>query len=155
MHVYDLQKKDMAVSLVKQKSIYAPEKICSAEKIAELMINYFDLDKKAYEMMYVIGLDAAGNPLGISMVSQGGTDCSLCLPYTVFTRVLLMGVSNFILVHNHPGGNISPSKADDEVTKRMLEGAKLLELDFLDHVIIGSNRDFFSFREQGLILNRG
>lgn len=151
MNVYDLQKRDMVVSLIKQKSIYTPEKIISTEKVANLMINYFDLDKKVYEVMYVIGLDATGNPLGISMVSQGGTDCSLCLPYTIFTRVLLMGVSRFILVHNHPGGSISPSKADSEATKKVLEGAKLLELDFVDHVIIGSNRDFFSFREYGLI----
>lgn len=139
------------MSLVKQKSIYTPEKITSTKNVTNLMINHFGLDRKAYEVMYVIGLDASGSPIGVSQVSQGGTDYSLCMPYTIFTRVLLMGVSRFILVHNHPGGSVSPSKQDCTVTTQLLDGAKLLGLDFVDHVIIDCNADYYSFRESGLL----
>ena len=55
----------------------------------------------------------------------------------IFEETIKTGMSKFILVHNHPSGDATPSNQDIELTKRIEEGAKLLELDFLDHIVIG------------------
>lgn len=57
----------------------------------------------------------------------------------LFKTILLSNSSKFILVHNHPSGNVQPSKNDYEITKKILEVSKLLDLQFLDHIVIGDN----------------
>jgi DNA repair protein RadC len=56
----------------------------------------------------------------------------------------------FVLVHNHPSGATKPSQADLRITKRVAAAAQILQINFLDHVIVG--RGFFSFKEAGLLL---
>lgn len=56
----------------------------------------------------------------------------------IFEETIKTGMSKFILVHNHPSGDVTPSAKDLELTKKIEEGAKLLELQFLDHIIIGN-----------------
>lgn len=55
----------------------------------------------------------------------------------IFEETIKTGMSKFILVHNHPSGDATPSMQDIELTKRIEEGAKLLELQLLDHIVIG------------------
>lgn len=122
--------------------------------VVTFMCEAFKVEKKAYENLYLLCMNTDGTPVAVMKLSQGGLDCSLTLPYGIFTRVLLSGVRNFILVHNHLSGSVSPSADDFTVTSRIAEGAKLLELDLQDHIIIGSKDgcvDFFSFLEHGKI----
>ena len=71
----------------------------------------------------------------------------------------MAGAYGFVLAHNHPSGDSSPSDADRAITRRIREAADILNVNFLDHVIIGSanmltdgtDRGFFSFREHGLL----
>jgi DNA repair protein RadC len=68
---------------------------------------------------------------------------------------LLEHPHSFILVHNHPSGDPSPSEADMRLTRRILEGSRILQLHLLDHVIIGApapgRNSYFSFKEGGVI----
>jgi DNA repair protein RadC len=70
--------------------------------------------------------------------------------------VIVQGAYGFILAHNHPSGDPSPSRADERLTRRLIEAADLMQLRFLDHVIIGrpspGRSPWYSFREAGVIL---
>jgi DNA repair protein RadC len=63
---------------------------------------------------------------------------------------LLVGASGLILAHNHPSGNLTPSQADIELTKKIKAGGKLLEIQVLDHVILTSE-GYYSFADEGLL----
>lgn len=68
----------------------------------------------------------------------------------IFEETIKTGMSKFILVHNHPSGDATPSMQDLELTKRIEEGAKLLELQLLDHIVIGDGvfQSIFTNRKQ-------
>jgi len=74
---------------------------------------------------------------------------SLAHPREIFRPAILHSAYAFVLVHNHPSGDAKPSEADLRVTKRVAAAAQILQINFLDHVIVG--RGFFSFQEAGLL----
>ena len=67
----------------------------------------------------------------------------------IFQYALLSNALNIILCHNHPSGNLKPSEADIAITKKVVKGAKLLDLTILDHIILSSQDDYFSMAEAG------
>ena len=71
-------------------------------------------------------------------------------PKLVFSVALKSMASFIILGHNHPSGNLKPSNADIDLTKKLKEGGKLLDLLILDHIIL-SRRGYYSFVDEGLI----
>ena len=96
------------------------------------------------------------NALIADEVQQSGTvDHTPVYPREVVKRALELSASAVILVHNHPSGDPAPSDADRRLTVRLNEGAKLLQIQMLDHVIIGSADNgrlpYFSFREAGML----
>lgn len=88
-------------------------------------------------------------------VALGSLTEAIVHPRDVFKPAIVNNAYGFILAHNHPSGSVKPSKADDDITLRVLEGAKLMGMKFVDHVIIGKpdadaagQEPFFSYREQ-------
>ena len=75
---------------------------------------------------------------GWNVVSIGSVNETLFHPREVLRPVLVAAGSAFVLLHNHPSGDPSPSQADQAVTRRLVEAARLMQLQFLDHVIVGS-----------------
>ena len=88
-------------------------------------------------------------------VSHGSLNESVAHPREIFRPAITHAAYALILVHNHPSGDPTPSDADLRLTRRLNEAAELLQIRFLDHVIIGSpdngRRPYFSFREAGVI----
>jgi DNA repair protein RadC len=88
-------------------------------------------------------------------VSLGTLSESSCHPREVLRPVITGGAYAFALMHNHPSGDPSPSRADEVVTRRMVEAANLMQIHFVDHVIVGTKapgrQPYFSFREAGII----
>ena len=74
---------------------------------------------------------------------------SLYILEEVFKGALLANAHAIILAHNHPSGNTEPSSADKMVTEKLTSCGNLLEIQILDHVVIGSKGEYFSFRESG------
>jgi DNA repair protein RadC len=76
-------------------------------------------------------------------------------PREIFKHAIVHSAYAFVLVHNHPSGDPSPSEADIRLTRRISEGARLLQIHFLDHVIVGASIEgrpgFFSFKEAGTL----
>jgi len=88
--------------------------------------------------------------LGIVEVSTGGIAGTVADPKLIFAAALKGAATEIILSHNHPSGNLAPSQADIDVTRKIKEGGKLLKIAVLDHIIITSER-YFSFADEGLL----
>jgi DNA repair protein RadC len=76
-------------------------------------------------------------------------NASFACPREIFRPAITHSSFGFALAHNHPSGSVSPSDADLRLTKRIASGARILQIKFLDHVIVGQG--FFSFQEAGLL----
>jgi DNA repair protein RadC len=103
------------------------------------------------EQMAVIFVNRRHRIIGWAIVSTGGSSGTVCDPKIVFQKALLLHAEGFCLVHNHPSGECTPSQADISLTKKMRDGAKLLEMNLLDHIIIGGSDSYYSMADKGLI----
>ncbi|MEE3626465.1 DNA repair protein RadC [Nitrospirillum sp. BR 11752] len=102
------------------------------------------------EQFRVLFLDGRHALLRDEVQQRGTVNQTAAYPREVLKRALELGASGVILVHNHPSGDPSPSRADIQMTKAIVEAAKALEISVHDHLVIGRGRHF-SFRAQGLI----
>lgn len=107
------------------------------------------------EHVVVLALNSRGRLMGWHLVSIGGFSEASCHPREVLRPIIVRAAPSFILCHNHPSGEPSPSRADEIVTRRIREASGIFQIDLIDHVIIGlplKNRiPYFSFRENGLL----
>jgi DNA repair protein RadC len=107
------------------------------------------------EWLRVVLLNAKQQLIKVATVSQGSVNESLAHPREVFKPAIVLSAYSFIMVHNHPSGDPSPSEADMRLTRRILEGSRILQLHLVDHIIIGmpapGRSSYFSFKEDGVI----
>ena len=103
-----------------------------------------------FEVFGVLYLNQAGRINHFEVVSQGGITSTVVDPRLIFKRALEIDAVSIIVCHNHPSGNLQPSKADELLTSKLREGAKLLDIKLLDHIIVGDN-GYFSFADAGLL----
>jgi DNA repair protein RadC len=108
------------------------------------------LSTGARERLTAMYLDSSNRVLGTREVSVGSHRYTLADPVQVFRPAVEMSARAVILVHNHPSGNATRSREDEQVTRTMVDAGKVLQLPLLDHVIV-TPTDQFSFREHGLI----
>lgn len=105
------------------------------------------------EHFFVIALDNRLGRIGEEILTKGGSAFAPVPIRELLRTVLRMNASSIVVMHNHPSGDPTPSPDDIRVTERIREAAALLEIQLLDHIIIG-DRTYFSFRESGLIINK-
>jgi len=103
-----------------------------------------------YEVLGALYLNSAGKILHFEILSQGGLTGTVADPRVIFKKALEEDAVSIILCHNHPSGNLRPSKADEEFTQKIKEGAKHLDIKLLDHIIV-SEEGYFSFADNGLL----
>ncbi len=103
-----------------------------------------------YEVFGALYLNQAGRINHFEVMSQGGITGTVVDPRLIFKRALEIEAVSLIVCHNHPSGNLQPSKADEILTTKLSEGAKLLDIKLLDHIIVGDN-GYFSFAGEGLL----
>ena len=101
------------------------------------------------EQMVALFLDTKNRPIGRHLVSVGTVDSTPVQPRDVFRAALVSGaVNGLILVHNHPSGDVTPSRCDDEVTRLIAKAGTLLGIRLLDHVILAPDGGHFSYRDR-------
>ena len=103
------------------------------------------------EQCIVVYLNSADQRIRDRVLSTGTLNMSLVSSREILRQALLLNASGIILLHNHPSGKPDPSEEDIRVTKRIREAATLMEIAFLDHIIIGDGT-YFSFQERGELL---
>lgn len=102
------------------------------------------------EHLYVLHLNTKNQVLRHELVSVGTLNASLIHPREVFKSAIRESAHSIILVHNHPSGDTEPSNADRQVTTLLRQAGALLQIELLDHVILG-RESWFSFRESSLL----
>ncbi len=101
-----------------------------------------------YEEFWVIHLNRANKVVGKDFLSRGGISGTVVDTRLIFKLAIEKLSSSIILAHNHPSGNLQPSAADLQLTKRVIEAGKLFEINVADHLIIGNNQ-YYSFADNG------
>lgn len=131
-------------------SATAREQICMQRP--ETVAAYYmeQLRHRKTECVVLASVDARGRLIGDSVMSNGSATMSLISPREIFMEALKRQAVSVILIHNHPSGDPSPSRADAELTGQVAAAGRLLGIPLLDHIIIGDNR-YMSFREKDLI----
>ena len=113
---------------------------------------WYDENKEA---LVVFLLDTKLRCIGFNLVSLGTLNESIAHPREIFRPAIISGCYAIALAHNHPSGNPDPSSADRRLTSSLREAASLMQIQLVDHVIVGrsenGSKGFFSFREVGLL----
>lgn len=109
-----------------------------------------ELDELPHEEFYIMILNRSNIVTRKEQVSRGGMNSTVVDPKIVFKTALSHGATGIILAHNHPSGAVKPSEQDIRLTKKLREGAEVLDIALLDHIIVGANT-YFSFADEGLV----
>jgi len=105
---------------------------------------------KSKEHFKLILLNTRNKIIGFSTISIGTLNANLVHPREVFKDAIMHSAASLILAHNHPSGDPEPSEEDIGITKRLVKSGKIMEIEVLDHIVIGKN-SFCSFKEKGLM----
>jgi len=132
---------------------YIKEKVKSFNQLSSPDAVYNEMKDLALsdqESLWVIYVNTQNMILGKDMVSLGGVNSAGVDMKILFRRILLNNAVSFFIVHNHPSGEVKPSKQDIELTQNVKQASKLLNLKLLDHIIVGEN-DYYSFSSNKLL----
>lgn len=128
-------------------------KIDSPEVVHQLMAH--QMSSLRQESLRVLLLNTRHHLIRIENISTGSVNESIADPREIFRPAFIHNATSFIMVHNHPSGDPSPSESDRKLTKRINEVAAIMGVRLLDHVIIGQQSAehpaYFSFKEAGLL----
>jgi len=119
-----------------------------AEHIHKILRKLDRLDRNK-EHFFLISLNTRSKVKFVELVSIGTVNSGLVHPREVFRRSILRGASSVIVCHNHPSGDPEPSEEDIGITRRLIEAGKIIGIEVLDHVIVGSKS--VSLKEKGII----
>jgi DNA repair protein RadC len=103
-----------------------------------------------HEEFWILLLNRSNRLIEVLRTSQGGISGTVTDIRMILKNAILHSASSMVLCHNHPSGNLKPSKADMEITKKMAEASKLMDIKVLDHLIM-VDRNYFSFADEGLL----
>jgi DNA repair protein RadC len=103
-----------------------------------------------HEVFGLLFLNKSNKIIQFEIISEGGITATVADPRVILKKAVLAEAINIVLCHNHPSGSLLPSKADEDLTYKIKEGAKLLDIRVLDHIIV-SSEGHFSFADRGMI----
>ena len=104
-----------------------------------------------HEEFWILLLNRGNKVIAKEQISSGGTTGTVVDAKVLFRKVLSHpSITSIILSHNHPSGNLFPSEADKELTKKLKTAGKTLDIDVLDHLIIGE-KGYYSFADEGIL----
>ncbi len=131
--------------------LYAAQPACTnlshPEHVVVQMLPYQDEKIEYFLALYV---DNKNNLVSKRVISTGTVDQTPVYPREIIRHALLEQASGVIIAHNHPGGDPKPSVQDQELTKKVVDACRVMDIRMLDHVII-SRGGHFSFQSQGLL----
>ncbi len=132
----------------KPDQAFTKPKIGCAEDAYNLLAP--DLMDLKHEEFWVILLNRANQVIKKEPISTGGVSGTVVDPKIIFKKALDQLASSIIIAHNHPSGNLKPSKADISITSKLIQAGRTLEIPVIDHIIFSDN-GFYSFADEALI----
>lgn len=145
---YGLEQEENVPYLVKEKEFIWSEKksFNSPLEISNVFNLLFRLNKKTEEYVYMVCMNTKCVPVGVFEVSHGNVQNSIISPRETMQRAIMCGASSFVLIHNHPSGDTTPSLDDMRTAKQIKEAGKLMNIELLDFIIVAGS-DYYSFDE--------
>ena len=104
----------------------------------------------SYEVFAVVFLNRANKINHFEIISKGGITGTVADPRIILKKALEEDATSIVLCHNHPSGNLKPSRADEELTKKIKEAAAYFDIKIIDHIIV-SEDGFYSFADEGIL----
>jgi len=143
---YELKQVKVRLKLAEAEPLYSTEQITTPDKAAEVMAQA--LSQMDREYCCVVNLDGANHPINFNVVSIGDVNQAHVPIQNVFKSAILSNASSIMMFHNHPSGSVQASREDIDVTKRLIEAGKIMNIPVLDHIIVGGGSgERFSFKE--------
>lgn len=134
-----------------KKPLNERPKILQSKDAYNILLNAWDFNKiELVEQFLVMLLDRNNAVIGIANISTGGISSCIVDPKIIFATALKSKASGIIIAHNHPSGNLRPSNADENLTRKIVEGGKYLDITVMDHMIV-TPHGYLSFADEGLI----
>ena len=104
----------------------------------------------SYEVFAVVYLNKSNKINHFEIISKGGMTSTVVDPRILFKKAFEVEATSIVLCHNHPSGNLKPSRHDEELTYKIKEAAKYLDIQIIDHLIV-SEEGYFSFADEGMM----
>ena len=144
----------LRVSVARDASVMRPGKGAAvadcASAVAEIARMFVPEGEEREHFMMVM-MDARRTVKAVTVVSIGTQSASLVHPRECFRPAIVAGAAAVVAVHNHPSGDPTPSSEDREATRRLSRAGELLGIPLADHVVLGADGAYFSFRENGIL----
>lgn len=137
-----------AFELFKRTNVDGKRRVISPNDVYEYLKE--DLIRLKQEHFVGIYLDTKNNIIATKTIFIGSLNTSVVHPREVFMWAVKLSAASIIIAHNHPSGDPTPSPADIEVTKAIKEASKTMNIDLIDHIIVGTE-GFISLKEIGYI----
>jgi DNA repair protein RadC len=115
-------------------SVECPRKVDRAETAVEMFREI--LRDLPHEEVHVLAVDATNRPVGLFMIARGGAGGAGVLPADIFRPLIACGARGFIMAHNHPSGDPSPSSEDYAMTRQVKAAGDILGVPLLDHLVV-------------------
>ncbi len=131
---YELKQVQVRLKLAEAEPLYSTEAITDSEKAVDVMAKA--LSEMDREYVCVVNLDPQRHPINFNIVSIGDLDQAQIPIQNVFKSAILSNAKSVLALHNHPSGSMDPSRADMDVTKRMVEAGSILGIPVTDHIIV-------------------
>lgn len=142
------------VEIVYRTRVKASDRLqvkCSKDAY-DILIGEWDLNTiEHHESFKLLLLNRANKVLGVANISQGGTNGTITDIKIILQYAIKSNASGIIVCHNHPSGNMNPSESDSKITQKIKEAGNLVDVQLLDHLIITTDGEYFSYADQGLI----
>lgn len=135
-----------------QKASERPHIEQSSDALQYLLEGYNKETIALQEQFVILYLNQANRILGVYKASTGGITGTVCDIRLVLSIALKLTAVAMVVSHNHPSGTLKPSRADEELTRKLMEAARLMDIKLLDHLILEpSGEQYYSFADEGLI----
>jgi DNA repair protein RadC len=136
------------LSLKKIQTDFPAIKITNSQMSADFIRQFYSDDIEIYESFFILLLNRAMVTTGYAKISQGGVAGTVVDIKIIAKYAVDFLASCVILAHNHPSGNLQPSSADIQLTKKAVDALKLLDIEIIDHVILTSS-SYISLKDEG------
>ncbi|MDB4924959.1 DNA repair protein RadC [Mucilaginibacter sp.] len=103
-----------------------------------------------HEEFWILLLNQGGKVIAKELISKGGLTGTVADPKIIFNIALQHNAISIVMAHNHPSGNLKPSQLDIDLTKKIANAGRMLDINVLDHLIV-TNEGFYSFADEGII----
>ena len=142
--------REVRIRLEKGRSLFSDQPMSNPEAALDVMRR--ELSGYDREVLCVVNLNSRLQPINFHVVSVGDLSQSIAFIPNIMKSGILSNAQSFMMLHNHPSGDVTPSQEDIMLTRRVLEAGKILGIGCVDHIIVGGgNGLYFSMREQGTL----